>query len=257
MVEDNEISSLVTRAFLEDQGHSVAQAKDGRQALDAVSAGDFDAVLMDISLPGMDGIEATGRIRALPEADKKGIPIIAVSAHVFSSEIDQHLSAGMNGFIGKPVSPERLSEVLSQVLAKDGTATSKEPIVVTSPAAAKDRDDPVRIARESLAQDLKVLGPKRTGKLVDLFLKTAPKNLRDIGQAVAEADYEGACFAAHKLKSSAGSLGLVGLAGHSEAMEAAAKAGAEEDLSELLDGLEGLYRDTSQLLTDTWESLNR
>ena len=255
VVEDNEISSLVTRAFLEDQGHSVTMAKDGLEALDAVSAGNFDAVLMDISLPGMDGIEATGRIRTLADTDKRHIPIIAISAHVFSSEIDQHLSAGMNGFIGKPVSPERLSAVLSQVLANDGKAP-REPIVVTLPEAADGHDDQARIARDSLAQDLKVLGARRTGKLVDLFLKTAPKNLRDIGQAVADADYEGACFAAHKLKSSAGSLGLVGLAGHSEALEAAARAGSEADLSELLDGLEGLYQETSRLLTDTWQSLS-
>lgn len=88
LVEDNEINRLVGKSLLENMGHRVTLATDGCQAVEAVQSNDFDAVLMDISMPEMDGIEATKRIRALPDPDKRGMPTIAMSAHVFRSEID-------------------------------------------------------------------------------------------------------------------------------------------------------------------------
>ena len=87
-------------------------AANGQEALEAVARGRFDAILMDISLPGMDGLEATRRIRALSSSGGRSVPIIAMSAHVFTSEIDTHLRAGMDAFIGKPMSPESLRAVL-------------------------------------------------------------------------------------------------------------------------------------------------
>src|SRR5690606_7491205 len=112
-----EINQLVTRTFLERDGHIVTIVTDGRQAVEAVAAGEYDLVLMDVSLPGMDGLEATRRIRALGDPQRARIPIIATSAHVFHSEIAQHLDAGMDAFVAKPLSPESLFAAIELVLS--------------------------------------------------------------------------------------------------------------------------------------------
>ena len=250
LVEDNEISRLVGKSFLENMGHRVTLATDGRQAIGIVQSDDIDAVLMDISMPEMDGIDATKCIRALPDPDKCGVPIIAMSAHVFSSEIDDHLKAGMNAFVGKPMSPERLEDVLAEVLL--GEKAQPRPPRVAEPL---DAQDPVSVARETLAEDLKILGLDRTGRMVELFFESTPVRVRELGTAIESGDFESIRFAAHGLKSSAGSLGLTRLVGRLDALEAAANDGNAEELEDLYEGFDALYEQSTRLLTQTWEAL--
>ena len=246
------MNQLVAKAFLETMGHRVTLASNGEQALRAVEREAFDAVLMDISLPDMDGLEVTRRIRALPQADKRGVPIVAMSAHVFTSEIDAHLQAGMDAFIGKPMSPERLEDVLYQVLS--GARGRPQPHAAAPEAAA---DDAAEIARQTLAEDLKVIGDARTGKLVELFLTTTPERVRQLSDAIAAGDCDAISFGAHSLKASASSLGLVRLANRLADIEEAAKSRERDALPGLHEGFEALYRDSSRLLTRTWDELSR
>ena len=118
LVEDNEINAIVVEGFLEHMGHRVKVVETGEEAVSQVRVEPVDVVLMDISLPGIDGVEATRRIRNLPDTDRRELPIIAMSAHVFQNEITHVLDAGMNAFVGKPVSPERLAETLAQVVLR-------------------------------------------------------------------------------------------------------------------------------------------
>ena len=249
VVEDNEVNRLVAKSFLESMGHRVSLASDGREALQAVERNRFDAILMDISLPGMDGVEATQRIRALRDPERRSVPIIAMSAHVFSSEIDEHLQAGMNAFIGKPMSPQGLERVLVEVLTGSGGLSSSR-----APAQASAKAD---ATRETLCEDLKLMGPERTGRMVELFLETTPSRVHELGAAIAAEDYAAASFNAHNLRNSAGSVGLLRLAEHLEGMEAAAKAQRTSDLADLFDSFDALYRESTALLSETWHALRR
>jgi signal transduction histidine kinase/CheY-like chemotaxis protein len=101
LVEDNLVNLELALAVLERAGHSVAVASDGEQAIRAVADEPFEVVLMDIQMPGMDGLSATRAIRALPGPESR-IPIIAMSANVLPDEIRRCHEAGMNDHVGKP-----------------------------------------------------------------------------------------------------------------------------------------------------------
>ena len=98
-------------------GHRPLVASTAEEGLELLEERAFDLVLMDISLPGIDGIEATERIRAHTDPAIRSLPVIAMSAHVFDNEVAQHLQSGMDAFIGKPIAPDALAETIAGVLA--------------------------------------------------------------------------------------------------------------------------------------------
>jgi two-component system sensor histidine kinase/response regulator len=110
LVEDNEINQRVAREILEDAGAAVAIASTGKAAFEELSHNPYDAVLMDLQMPEMDGIEATSFIRSTLRLTE--VPIIALTAHAFARERQQCLDAGMNEHISKPFDPEQLIAVL-------------------------------------------------------------------------------------------------------------------------------------------------
>lgn len=102
LVEDNRVNQLVAQRLLTKDGHEVRAAASGHEALALFQTHSFDLVLMDVQMPGMDGIETTRAIRAMPCRRARSIPIIAVSAHAMKHDAERCLAAGMNGFLGKP-----------------------------------------------------------------------------------------------------------------------------------------------------------
>jgi CheY-like chemotaxis protein/nitrogen-specific signal transduction histidine kinase len=108
LVDDNEVNRRLAAIMLERAGHEVVPASDGGRAVEAVAAGSFDVVLMDVQMPVMDGLEATRRIRALADPDRAGVPIVAVTADVMQGADARCLAAGMDGHIGKPFDRARL-----------------------------------------------------------------------------------------------------------------------------------------------------
>lgn len=121
LVEDNEINRFAAKTLLKQDGHDVIIAKNGEEAVNAVinSAKRFDVILMDIHMPVVDGIEASRRIRALKDTDKQAIPIIALTANIMQDEKQECIKAGMNGFMSKPFTPERLNSKLKAVLCTE------------------------------------------------------------------------------------------------------------------------------------------
>ena len=119
VVEDNELNLEIASTLLKEAGFAVDTAENGKIAVEkveAASAGRYDLILMDIQMPEMDGYEATRRIRALPDAKKAALPIVAMTANAFEDDRKNALHAGMNGHIAKPLDIQKLFQVLSELL---------------------------------------------------------------------------------------------------------------------------------------------
>ncbi len=114
-VEDNEDNVYMLKKRLERQGYTVFVAKDGQQALEMVTTVAPSLILMDLSLPVLDGWETTRRLKSLPETS--GIPIIALSAHAMSGDREKAMAAGCNEYDTKPVEFQRLLGKIKQLIA--------------------------------------------------------------------------------------------------------------------------------------------
>ncbi|OPY96336.1 hypothetical protein A5906_03470 [Bradyrhizobium sacchari] len=115
LVEDLPINAMVARGILEKAGHSIALARSGEQALELVRSARFDAVLMDMQMPDVDGLEATRRIRALPPPHSE-VPIVALTANVMSQDVAACLAAGMDGHLAKPIDVAALHAAIEAAL---------------------------------------------------------------------------------------------------------------------------------------------
>lgn len=120
LVEDNDLNAEIAQFTLSRAGAVVTHAKDGESAVEAFAASaphEYDVVLMDIMMPGIDGLEATRRIRALDREDAATTPIIAVSANAFADDRRLSREAGMDAHLSKPVSSQELVEALAHIAA--------------------------------------------------------------------------------------------------------------------------------------------
>ena len=118
--EDNNLDMEILHFFLEDLNCVVTEARDGQQAVDTFRrepAGTFQLILMDVMMPNLDGLEAAHQIRTMGKEDSRTIPIVAASANAFDEDIKRSLASGMNAHLSKPIEPDKLAEMLSQMLA--------------------------------------------------------------------------------------------------------------------------------------------
>ena len=119
LAEDHPLNITIATKLLEKRGIIVTHVTNGKTAVDTFSSsqpGTFDAILMDIRMPVMDGLQATAAIRALPRQDAQRIPIIAMTANAFAEDIQRSLAAGMNAHLAKPIDPTKVYEALRTYL---------------------------------------------------------------------------------------------------------------------------------------------
>ena len=116
LVEDEYINRTLAVAVLEREGWEVKVAEDGNQAIDMLKDYEFDLILMDIQIPELDGYETTRTIRQQEKNTATHIPIIAMTAHAVKGDREKCLTAGMDGYISKPISADRLSQEIETVL---------------------------------------------------------------------------------------------------------------------------------------------
>ncbi len=116
LAEDNPVNQLVARGILEKQGHHITVANNGLEAIDLFNRSYFDLILMDVQMPGMDGYEATGRIRQWELARGTHTPIIALTAHAMAGDRDLCFSAGMDDYITKPIDARALIAKIEALL---------------------------------------------------------------------------------------------------------------------------------------------
>ena len=115
LVEDNELNTEIAETLLSDEGANLTVAEDGLQAVRMFQEkpeGYFDAILMDIMMPVMDGLTATKTIRSLKHPDAETIPIVAMTANAFEEDRKKAFEKGMNGHIAKPVDAEKVKKTI-------------------------------------------------------------------------------------------------------------------------------------------------
>ena len=119
LAEDNELNAEIATEILQDVGFEVERAEDGAVCVERLRKAEpnhYDLILMDIQMPNLNGYEATKRIRALPDPEKAGIPILAMTANAFDEDRKNALAAGMNGHLAKPIDVKKLMGTLTEIL---------------------------------------------------------------------------------------------------------------------------------------------
>ncbi|MDJ0830587.1 MAG: transporter substrate-binding domain-containing protein [Desulfobacterales bacterium] len=212
LVEDNEINQQVAKEILEGAGLHVTVANNGQEAVDAVKLASYDAVLMDVQMPVMDGYTATGEIRK----DKRfnDLPIIAMTAHAMAGDEDKSLQAGMNGHVTKPIEPDQLFATLQQwIKPREKPATVQKPVDSDEPSieektVAVEDELPKHLEGFDLADGLKRLqgNHKLYRKLLLSFAKDYQAAANEIRQALDADDFDQAHSLVHNIKGLAGNL---------------------------------------------------
>ncbi len=146
LVEDNELNTEIAKTLMEDQGAMVLTAANGKAAVEAFEGsepGSIDAILMDMMMPVMNGLDATQAIRRLERADAANVPIIATTANAFAEDAQKCLDAGMNSHLPKPIDITKLIQTVSACVAerKANEAEAREDVAERSTNTAETRED--------------------------------------------------------------------------------------------------------------------
>ncbi|HRY15348.1 MAG: response regulator [Candidatus Competibacteraceae bacterium] len=210
IAEDNALNQQVIRELLERAEMTVVIANNGRDAIEAARRQSFDAVLMDLQMPVMDGLQAARELRKI--AWFADTPIIALTANVFQADIEQCLAAGMNDHIGKPIKVDELFSKLMHcfVHAIPETADGEQQLFCNQ-AGWADLSPTQRqsIQGLDLTTALDQMGGDNVllGKVLNLFRQTEVESVQRIRAALAASDTGLSQRLAHTLKSTAGTVG--------------------------------------------------
>ncbi len=240
LVEDSEASQLVAAAILRKAGYEVDLARDGETAVEAATSGSYDAILMDVRMPGFDGYEATRRIRALPGPAGR-VRILALTASAMPGDVQRSLTAGMDAHLTKPVDRAGLLGAVAALLA----AVPARPRVAA--LAAEPGPAHALLVRETLDELRAAIGPGRLPDLIGVFAAETLARLRRLldGASPAAVAQE-----AHALQSAAGTFGAAALREAGTALERAA---AEEDTA----AIAAVLQDLPRLIERTLHALSR
>jgi signal transduction histidine kinase/DNA-binding NarL/FixJ family response regulator/HPt (histidine-containing phosphotransfer) domain-containing protein len=265
LVEDNAVNREVAQLLLESHGVIVDEAASGIEALEQFELHRYDVVLMDIQMPGMNGLEATARIRAHADPTKAGTPILALTANAFRADAEKYVAAGMNDTLPKPFDEAELLSKLASLMAggsgpllektaaeplpaEPAPAVESAPAAPVAPAAPAAAPAPAPAALYNLA----LLHETAHGsvafmnRILTSFHTNTPASLAELRTALAAADWSTAAAVAHRLRPSLNLLGAARVAPHLQTVEAkeapdadrrAATEGFIAELEALLEGL--------------------
>ncbi len=250
LAEDNIVNQRLVARVLERQGHKVKVAKNGREALREVKKNQFDLILMDVQMPEMDGLEATTAIRETEKETEERIPIIAMTAHATSSDMEKCLNAGMSAYISKPFQINDFLKVINEHGIKSVNQGKGEESMSTATdnfsalSSVMDVDEAI----ERVGGDMELLK-----ELTDIFIIDSNKLLTEIKEALSNADDRALERSAHALKGAVSNFSA--LRAHEKAyhMETLGRQGdislAEKELENLNKEIESLKSALVELTT--------
>ena len=214
LAEDNVVNQEVAARMLRKRGHDVDVVGDGRAAVESVAHKRYDVVLMDIQMPGMDGLEATRHIRSTTAG--RDLTIIALTAHALSGEREKCLAQGMNDYLTKPFKGHDLFAVVE----------GRPDLRTAAPAAAPQPSHDAPVDLESFRRAMREVGIEdAVDGILDVFVQAADERIAALTAALAAGDAPEIKHAAHAFKSSVGTIGATRLAALLDQIEKAAAAG--------------------------------
>lgn len=246
LVEDNPVNQQVMTLLLERGGYEVERAGNGREALELIDKRPFDAVLMDVAMPEMDGLRATRLIRAREKVTGRHVPIIAVTAHALQGERQRCLAAGMDDYLSKPIRSTELFPAIARLLGErtPESAGTGDGAARPAPAAVQPASAVTASEWQSALASMGVPADALS-KLVRTFVDTVPERVRTLRQAVHAGNAQDVYLTAHSLK---GSLAVfsaraaVHAAAHLEAL------GRERQLADAPAALEQVEAEVATML---------
>jgi PAS domain S-box-containing protein len=203
LAEDNAVNQTLATRLLNRMGHAVTVASNGREAVQLWQGGGFDAILMDVDMPELNGFEATQAIRAQEQAGGGHVPIVAMTAHAMAGMREKCLQQGMDGYVSKPIDVDALWHEIEciQGHAVAGSGLMPQYVVADLGKARQTMDDSKELFDE----------------IVSLYFQDAPLKLQAAHAAHAAGDADALRHAAHALK------GMVGIFGAEQTMQLAAR----------------------------------
>jgi CheY-like chemotaxis protein/HPt (histidine-containing phosphotransfer) domain-containing protein len=241
LAEDNAVNQKLAIRMLEKRGHHVAVAANGKQALSALEIGSYDLVLMDVQMPELDGLEATMLLRQKEKLGGHRQAVVAMTALVMKGDRERCMTAGMDGYLSKPIRPQELDQMLDKYLAMD-----REGI----PAAESRHLPEASVCAEELLE--RIDGDRVfLAELLGLFRADYPEQIRAAREAVAQNDAAALQEVGHALKGAFGNLAASAASRIATELESMGKAGnmvlagsrvaeLEQELARVIGTLEGL-----------------
>jgi two-component system sensor histidine kinase/response regulator len=232
LVEDNEINQQVAKEILEGAGLKITLANDGQEAVNAVKEHEYDAVLMDVQMPVMDGYTASREIRK--DVRFRELPIIAMTANAMAGDREKSLEAGMNDHVAKPIDTNELFSTLAKWIEPgDGKIQLDSAKDRLEEKAEREDNSMPELPGISVADGLKKVGgnEKFYQKLLLQFLDTNRDSANEIREALEKKDQSLAVRLAHTVKGVAGTLGAGELAQVAGELEKTLKTGEITGLS--------------------------
>ncbi|MGA7155341.1 MAG: response regulator [Acidobacteriaceae bacterium] len=239
LAEDNPVNQTLAMRILEKLGHKVQVVNNGKEALGRSQAEEFDLILMDIQMPEMDGLEATTAIRDAETRTGKHLPIVAMTAHAMKGDKEACLSAGMDGYLSKPIRVDELKRAMSEATKTKSIDRSSEP----KPFRAIGR---LELLLDSVMGDQALLA-----EMAELWLADSTKQEIQIQKGFASGDAIMIQRAAHALKGSVGTFQATAAQDAASQLEVCAKdtdfVGAREAFERLSTQINLVRQDLRQL----------
>jgi CheY-like chemotaxis protein len=252
LAEDNSVNRRVVIALLSKHGHSVTTVVNGREAVAAVAASQFDLVLMDVQMPEMDGHEATAVIRRSEQGRNTHIPIIALTAHAMKDDRAECLDAGMDAYLSKPINVAEMFALIDSL---------SRPATVSPSTESTESDGGIAVAAPPLESvlDLDELLERVEGdrellrELAAMFRDESPRLLSAVRRCAENRDARGLEEAAHSLKGACANLSARPTAAAALALETSGRSSSFDGVMTLVADLEMESSRLDQALLDLSE----
>ncbi|NLY01485.1 MAG: response regulator [Rhodopirellula sp.] len=227
LAEDNPANQKVAMFVLNQRGHAVEVVQNGSEAVDMVRQRDFDVVLMDVHMPVMDGFQATSAIRALQDPRKAKVPIVAITAHALKGDQQRCLSAGMDGYLAKPIDARELIELVDLIADKDPLPQPLDDRQRTEEADCEKAAEPAGedVFNSEVALASCFGSHAMFVKMAEFFLAESTEVLNQLDAAVRGGNATALAAAAHRLRGTIVYLGARSAADAAQQVEQLGKSG--------------------------------